>query len=108
MCISCTTVAPYNVHITGDNMCSNGDRLELKCSSDGGPDFEYSWSRNGENGLSSDVIVTTDTLVIPIITTADGGDYTCTVTNDAGSSTDTMTIYGVFIMHKSRDMLGYF
>ena len=98
-CVFYTTVAPYNVHITGDNMCNRGDHLELKCSSDGGPNFEYSWSRNGENGLSSDIIGTTNTLVIPNITTADGGDYSCTVTNDAGSSKDIMTIYGVFIIY---------
>ena len=86
------SVAPYNVVIMGDNTYDNGDQLELNCSSEGGPDLEYSWSRT--NTFSATTTTNTSTLNISDLATVDGGDYTCTVNNAAGTSMNTITVYG--------------
>jgi len=82
------TVGPYDVKITGNNTITYGSQLQLHCSSDGGPQLEYSWNRMGI------LYTSTDNLSISNVTTLDGGNYTCTVTNDAGSSSNTITVYG--------------
>ena len=92
MCYLSCIVAPYNVVIISDNTYDNGDQLELNCSSEGGPDLVYSWSR--VNDFSSDTVTNTSTLNVSNLVTVDGGDYTCTVTNDAGTSSTTVTVYG--------------
>ena len=99
MCGNSTTsflhlVAPYNVVIMGDNTYDNGDQLELNCTSEGGPDLEYSWSRT--NTFSVTTTTNTSTLTISDLATVDGGEYTCTVTNDAGISMNTITVNGEF------------
>ena len=82
----------------GDNTYDNGDQLELNCSSEGGPDLVYSWSRT--NTFSATTTTNTSTLTISDLATVDGGDYTCTVTNDAGTDTMTVTVYGeLFFLH---------
>ena len=82
-------VAPYNVSITGDNLYNQGDQLELNCLSEGGPVLEYTWL------LSSDIIdnVNTSTLTINNVNTPHAGDYTCNVTNNAGTDNYTVTVY---------------
>ena len=85
------SVAPYDVVIMGDNTYDNGDQLELNCTSEGGPDLEYSWSRT--NTFSVNTTTNTSTLTISDLATVDGGEYTCTVSNDAGSSNATVTVY---------------
>ena len=89
------TVAPYGVNITGNNIYPHGSQLRLHCSSNGGPQLEFSWSRT--NTLSNDTTTSTNNLTISNVTTLDGGNYTCTVTNDAGSSSNTVTVYGELI-----------
>ena len=88
-------VAPYNVVINGDNTYDNGDQLELNCSSEGGPDLVYSWSR-----MTNDFLIVTNTatdnLKIDSAATIDGGEYTCTVANDAGTNSHTITVYSEF------------
>ncbi|XP_065908777.1 uncharacterized protein [Dysidea avara] len=93
------TVAPYNVNITGNITYPHGSQLQLHCSSEGGPQLEYSWSRT--NTLSNDTTTNTNNLTISKVTALDGGNYTCTVTNDAGSSNNTVTVYvgPVFTTH---------
>ena len=76
----------------GDNTYDNGDQLELNCSSEGGSDLEYSWSRT--NTFSATTTTNTSTLTISDLATVDGGEYTCSVTNDAGISMNTITVYG--------------
>ena len=44
--------------------------------------------------MSNDTTTNTNNLTISNVTTLDGGNYTCTVTNDAGSSSNTVTVYG--------------
>jgi len=75
----------------GDKTYSYGNQLELTCLSEGGPDLEYSWSRI--NTFSVTTMTNTNTLTISDLATVDGGEYTCTVTNDAGTSSATITAY---------------
>ena len=102
MCYLPCTVAPYNVVIMGDNTYDNGDQLELNCSSEGGPDLEYSWNRT--NTFSNDTVTNTNTLTITGVATVDGGDYTCTVTNDAGTSSHTITVNGEIFAHSISEI----
>ena len=88
MHVSCL-VAPYNVVVMGNNLYSQGNQLQLNCSSEGGPQLEYTWT-------FSDSIITnanSNILTIDNITTSNGGDYTCNVTNNAGSDNKTFTVY---------------
>ena len=88
-------VAPYDVNITGNNIYPHGSQLQFNCSAEGGPQLEYSWSRT--NTLSNNTTTNTNNLTISNISALDGGNYTCTVTNDAGSSSNTVTIYGELV-----------
>ncbi|XP_065906524.1 uncharacterized protein [Dysidea avara] len=92
-------IAPYDVNITGNSTYPHGSQLQLHCSSEGGPQLEYSWSRT--NTLSNDTTTNTNNLTISNVTALDGGNYTCTITNDAGSSNNTVTVYvgPVFTTH---------
>ena len=87
------SVAPYNVMIMGVNLYNQGEQLQLNCSSEGGPDLEYTWL------LSSSMIpnANTSTLVINNVSTTNGGNYTCNVTNDAGNDTDSIIVYSKFV-----------
>ena len=82
-------VAPYNVVITGDNLYNHGEELQLNCSSQGGPVLEYTWLLSGH--IIDNVIAST--LVIDDVSTTDGGDYTCNVTNNAGYQNNNITVY---------------
>ena len=90
------SVAPYNVTIMGDNTYSQGEQLQLSCSSEGGPELEYTWL------FSGDMIDNANTSMITItnLTTSNGGDYTCNVSNDAGFDSDTVTVYSKFFVCK--------
>ena len=70
-------------------MYDQGDQLQLNCSSEGGPVLEYTWL------LFGDIIdnANTSTLTIEDVSTTDGGDYTCNVTNNAGYQSDNITVY---------------
>ena len=95
--ISCANslalVAPYDVNAAGNNMYPQGEQLMLSCLSEGGPQLEYSWIFSGSE------IATTPILTINNVSASNGGDYTCNVTNDAGSESDTITVYSKFINH---------
>ena len=86
------SVAPYNVTIMGDNTYSQGEQLHLSCLSEGGPELEYTWT------FSGDVIANTSMLTILNVTTFNGGDYTCSVSNDAGPNMETITVYSKFFV----------
>ena len=75
--------------ITGDNLYNHGEELQLNCSSQGGPVLEYTWL------LSGHIIdnATASTVVIDDVSTTDGGDYTCNVTNNAGYQSNNITVY---------------
>ena len=90
----CFSVAPFDVVIMGDNTYTQGQQLQLTCSSEGRPQLEYTWL------FSDDVIPNENnsTLTIDNVTTTDGGDYTCNVTNDAGVDYDTITVYSELLV----------
>ena len=80
-------VAPYEVSVMGNTLHSKGSQLTLNCASEGGPQLRYIWMFLGN------IISNSSMLIIDNVTTTDGGNYTCTVTNDAGSSDALVTIY---------------
>ena len=90
-CIFFYIVTPYDIRITGNSAYPHGSKLQLHCSSEGGPQLEYSWSSPNSSYTN------TNNLTISNVTTLDGGNYTCTVTNDAGSSSNTVTVYGELV-----------
>ena len=85
----CSTVAPYNVVIVGDNLYNQGEQLQLNCLSEGGPILEYSWLFSGDIIPNANM----NTLTIDNVNTTHAGDYSCNVTNDAGTDSDTITVY---------------
>ena len=89
MSFNYSSVAPYNVVVMGDNLYNQGEQLQLNCSSEGGPVLEYTWL------LSGDIIPNANitTLTINNVNTTHAGDYTCNVTNNAGTDSDTITVY---------------
>ena len=80
----------------GDSTYSQGEQLQLSCLSEGGPELEYTWS------FSDDIIDNAYTSMITIanLTTHNGGDYTCNVSNDAGFDSETITVYSKFFACK--------
>ena len=85
-----TVVAPYNVEVTGMRRYPYGSNIELTCTSEGGPQLEYSWIfLNSTVGIDS-------VLNISNVAVSNGGDYTCNVTNDAGYDIYTATVYSAF------------
>ena len=78
----------------GNTLYSQGNQLTLNCTSGGGPQLEYIWVFLGS------IISNSPVLIIDNVNTIHGGDYTCAVTNDAGSSDATVTVYSKsFINH---------
>ena len=86
---TCSSVAPYNVVIVGDNLYNQGEQLQLNCSSEGGPVLEYTWIISGNRIPNAN----TTTLIINSVTTTDGGNYTCNVISIAGNASNTTTVY---------------
>ena len=86
-----TIVTPYNVEITGIRRYPYGSDIELNCTSEGGPQLEYSW-------ILLDSIVNNDSM-LNIINAAvsHGGEYTCNVTNEAGYDSNVTTVYSELI-----------
>ena len=87
--ISFSTVAPYNVVIMGDNLYNQGEQLQLNSSSEGGPVLEYTWLLSGNTIPNAN----TSTLTISNVNTTHAGDYTCNVINNAGTDSNTVTVY---------------
>ena len=86
-----TLVAPYNVKIIGIRKYPYGSAIELTCTSEGGPQLDYSW-------IISDSVIDNDAVLnITGATVSAGGDYTCNVTNDAGYNSSTTTVYSELI-----------
>ena len=83
------SVAPYNVAIMGNNTYFQGGQLELSCSSEGGPELEYTWTFSGVMIDNAN----TSMLTIANLATSNGGNYTCNVSNNAGYDSKTVTVY---------------
>ena len=73
----------------GNDTYTQGSQLQLTCVSEGGPELEYTWLMSG----SMIDNVNDNAFIIDNVTTSDGGDYTCNVTNNAGYDTRTVTVY---------------
>ena len=85
-------MAPQIVSLSSDvdfNIAYFGDDVTLMCSSDGGPDNNYEWSKGGVV-LSGE---TSANLTLNFITASSGGDYTCSVSNAAGNDSASTTLY---------------
>ena len=77
----------------GNTLYNHGEQLQLNCSSEGGPVLEYIW-------LLSDIIIpnfSTSTVTIDYVSTSHAGDYTCKVTNSAGTDSVSITVYSKLI-----------
>ena len=81
--------------VTEDNLYNQGEQLQLNCSSEGGPVLEYTWL------LSGDMIpnANTSTLIIDNVNTTHAGDYTCNVTNNAGTDSNNITVYSKSLLY---------
>ena len=66
-----------------------GENVTFICMSQGGPGISYIWQKNG-NDLPSE---TSETLVLNSVIAEDGGEYTCIVSNNAGSENATAVLY---------------
>ena len=99
-------IAPWNIVIYGSTSYRQGSMLELICSSMGDLPLQYTWTRvtNGvNNAFPASIITTNNILRISSVSVSDGGNYTCTVTNDVGSSSSTIPVYSKYkhlIVHK--------
>ena len=76
------------MEINGIRRYPYGSDIELNCTSEGGPQLEYSWIFS-----PSDIVDNDNILNISSATVLNGGEYTCNVTNDAGSSNTSTTVY---------------
>ena len=91
LCISFISVAPYDIEINGTRRYPYGSNIELNCTSEGGPQMEYTW-------IFLNGTIDIDTMLnINNATVTNGGDYTCNVTNNAGFSSNTTTVYSELI-----------
>ena len=79
----------------GDNLYNQGEQLQLNCLSEGGPFLEYSWLLSGITIPNAN----TNTLTIDNVNTTHAGDYTCNVTNDAGTDSNTITVYSKSLLY---------
>ena len=71
------------------NVASLNDTAMLMCNSSGGPNNTYEWIKDGTI-LDGE---TSDTLTLMIANASSGGNYTCTVSNAAGSGSASITLY---------------
>ena len=87
----CSTLAvsPASVIIPGITVASRGDDVNLLCSSKGGPGNHYQWLMEGANLPEENSTM----LVRHQVSSSHGGDYTCLVSNAAGTSSATITLY---------------
>lgn len=74
-----------------DQIAGAGTNVTLRISVSGTPPFSYQWRRNGAAITGA----TSDTLTLPLVTTASAGSYTVLVTNTAGSVTSAVAVLTV-------------
>ena len=78
-----------------------GDRVELYCLADGGPGNEFIWTTNGA------IVTSYPSFILNVHNTLVGGFYQCQVENEAGITTDTLTINGKAYDTCSNEMHAY-
>ncbi len=77
------------INATPSNVARFLTNVTLSCSSRGGPDNVYQWLKNGMNTT----IGSQPELLISLVTAEDGGEYTCIVSNAAGVTNVSVTLY---------------
>ena len=77
------------IDTTSRNILTVGDNVTLTCSARGGPDNMFQWQKNGADlpGENQTTLQLTD------IDATDGGEYTCVVSNAAGTDSINTTLY---------------
>ena len=89
MCISIVSPAGGTIINPPSSISTSfGSPVTLNCTAEGGPNNTFQWTSQGQ--VVSDIFQ----LHFPSITGSDGGLYTCTATNAAGSGSATVTITG--------------
>ena len=78
------TVAPYNTTISTQVA---GNNITFICTAEGGPGNTFQWVQNSDNSVVSNSSMLT-------LDHTDYDDYTCTITNAAGSTNETITFDG--------------
>ena len=81
------TVAPYDAMISNVTM---NNVVTYTCYADGGAGNSYQWLRLRDN----EVVSMTQELTLNNTDPLDGGDYHCTITNNAGNDTAMTTLNG--------------
>lgn len=80
-----TTLLPSSI----DQLYDDGNNATLQCSSEGGPNNTYQWQVNGSNITGATLPV----LMLADVRVSDGGEYTCVVSNAAGSDEASTSLY---------------
>ena len=79
-----------NVSVSPLNMAfERGQDVTFNCTAQGGPGNTYQWQRNGTNLVNE----TTQTLAFNEISANDGDEYTCIVSNVAGSDSASTSLF---------------
>ena len=86
--VDCVSVAPYNVMISEATV---NDAIIYTCYSDGGPNNQYHWMRQGGGHFTI-----SQHLVFTMKVQSNEGTYECTVINDAGRKTVSITFSGKY------------
>ena len=98
-------MAPTEVTIdaTPSNIPSFQDNVTLTCSANGGPPISYQWQKNGMTLSNEDQ----STLQLNLVSAADGGEYTCVVSNAAGSANTSVMLYiqPYIVVHPQQQIL---
>ena len=66
-----------------------GGTVTFTCSAQGGPDNTYQWQNDGQDLMNE----ADTTLTVSNISAMNGGNYTCVVSNAAGSDSATAVLY---------------
>ena len=82
-------VAPDELTVSPMETVNFRDNVTLTCSARGGPDNMFQWQRNGMNVTGGQQ----STLELNSVSATDGGEYTCVVSNAAGSDSINTTLY---------------
>ena len=94
MSLSCAVSPEGSVAATPSFINANRTQQAVfTCSGDGGPDNMFQWV------LTRDGSITSNTPELSLASTAMiGGDYECTVSNQAGNESATVSLNGIIIV----------
>lgn len=98
-----SAVNPPVAHTPGNQTYNEGDYIELPCTNSGGPAEKFQWLFNSTT-LNEE---TASILVRPSAEAIYGGNYSCTVSNAAGQSTDSMFVFiELYFSVQPKDTVG--